>query len=123
MGREIKRVPLDFDWPLNAVWKGYLNPFRSEPCPWCEGSGYTPEAKRISDAWYGLDDRLERWSDNITQDEVQALIDADRLWHFTHTWSREHGWQRREDGYVPTAAEVNEWSRHGIGHDSINHHV
>ena len=26
MGREVKRVPLDFDWPINEVWKGYLLP-------------------------------------------------------------------------------------------------
>jgi hypothetical protein len=25
MGREVKRVPLDFDWPLKTVWKGYGN--------------------------------------------------------------------------------------------------
>lgn len=24
MGRTLKRVPLDFDWPLNKVWRGYL---------------------------------------------------------------------------------------------------
>lgn len=24
MGRQIKRVPLDFDWPLNRVWPGYM---------------------------------------------------------------------------------------------------
>lgn len=23
MGREIKRVPVDFDWPLNVIWPGY----------------------------------------------------------------------------------------------------
>lgn len=23
MGRELKRVPLDFDWPINKIWKGY----------------------------------------------------------------------------------------------------
>ena len=32
MGREIKRVPLDFDWPLDKPWKGFVNPYR-EPCP------------------------------------------------------------------------------------------
>jgi hypothetical protein len=32
MGRELKRVPLDFDWPLNKVWRGYVNPFGG-PCP------------------------------------------------------------------------------------------
>lgn len=26
MGRELKRVPLDFDWPLNERWKGYVSP-------------------------------------------------------------------------------------------------
>lgn len=32
MGRELHRVPLDFDWPLRKVWKGFANPhFR--PCP------------------------------------------------------------------------------------------
>lgn len=24
MGREIKRVPLDFDWPIEKVWPGYM---------------------------------------------------------------------------------------------------
>lgn len=32
MGRELKRVPLDFDWPLNKNWRGYLNP-HWKPCP------------------------------------------------------------------------------------------
>jgi hypothetical protein len=38
MGREVKRVPLDFDWPQNEVWKGYLQPdYRSCPNPDCDG--------------------------------------------------------------------------------------
>ena len=24
MGREVKRVPLDFDWPINKIWPGYM---------------------------------------------------------------------------------------------------
>jgi hypothetical protein len=32
MGRELRRVPLDFDWPLNKVWKGFVNP-HYKPCP------------------------------------------------------------------------------------------
>lgn len=27
MGRTLKRVPLDFDWPLNKVWYGYYTSF------------------------------------------------------------------------------------------------
>lgn len=55
MSREVKRVPLDFDWPLNKVWGGYLNPFykQSIECSDCSGSGQSPEAKRFSDQWYG----------------------------------------------------------------------
>jgi hypothetical protein len=32
MSREIRRVPLDFDWPLNKPWEGYINR-RHKPCP------------------------------------------------------------------------------------------
>lgn len=32
MGRTLKRVPLDFDWPLNKVWSGYINDCGG-PCP------------------------------------------------------------------------------------------
>jgi hypothetical protein len=35
MGRELKRVPMDFDWPMKRVWKGYINPYRGINCPWC----------------------------------------------------------------------------------------
>ena len=43
MGREIKRVPLDWDWPLNTVWEGRVLPAALEgrPCDACVGSGQT----------------------------------------------------------------------------------
>lgn len=55
MGRELKRVPLSFNWPLSKTWGGFLNPFGglSESCPVCGGSGYSPEAKLLEDQWYG----------------------------------------------------------------------
>jgi len=47
MGRELKRVPLGFAWPLNKTWAGYLNP-HGGPCPadgvTCFG-GYTAGGK------------------------------------------------------------------------------
>lgn len=54
MGREIKRVPLDFDWPLNEVWEGFLTPDRliEDPCPDCK-NGYSPRAQELFDLWYG----------------------------------------------------------------------
>lgn len=36
MARELKRVPLDFDWPLDKVWYGYLNSPCSGDCDDCK---------------------------------------------------------------------------------------
>jgi len=54
MGREVKRVPLDFSWPLRKVWSGYLMPERLhlDPCPNCE-RGYSPRAEYLHNLWYG----------------------------------------------------------------------
>lgn len=55
MGRELKRVPLDFAWPENKPWQGYLNPHyaKSHNCTECDGSGSSKEARRLKDQWYG----------------------------------------------------------------------
>lgn len=44
MGREIKRVPVDFDHPVGETWPGYLMPesLRGEPCTACHQRGATP---------------------------------------------------------------------------------
>lgn len=44
MSREVRRVPLDFDWPHNKVWDGYLMPesLKSDPCDACRSTGTTP---------------------------------------------------------------------------------
>ena len=39
MGRLLKRVPLDFDWPLNQIWKGYHHPYAMLDCKACGGRG------------------------------------------------------------------------------------
>jgi len=48
MSREVKRVALDFDWPMKKTWKGYLNPYYKE-CPKCNGSGVTTAYQRLED--------------------------------------------------------------------------
>jgi len=40
MGRQVRRVPLDFDWPLDEPWKGFINP------AWA-----SPEANDTEDDW------------------------------------------------------------------------
>lgn len=53
MGRELRRVALDFDWPQGKVWEGFINPlYVATPCPHCDG-GYSPEATRLKNRWYG----------------------------------------------------------------------
>ena len=54
MGREIKRVAADFNWPLEKVWRGYINPFyvHSHQCPDCK-NGYGEVASRYHNEWYG----------------------------------------------------------------------
>lgn len=55
MGRQIKRVPLDFSWPLHKPWSGYVYPeFEGRhDCLSCESSGYSPEALQFKREWYG----------------------------------------------------------------------
>lgn len=66
MGREIKRVPIDFDWPRDKVWQGYLMPDNLEPAPCPEGeaccNGVTPArawVAEIADLTLMLDDDLD----------------------------------------------------------------
>lgn len=54
MGRIVRRVPLDFNWPLDKVWKGFLMPDRFDEikCPDCK-NGYSEHAQNLHDLWYG----------------------------------------------------------------------
>ncbi|MDY6958003.1 MAG: hypothetical protein SVK08_02485 [Halobacteriota archaeon] len=49
MGREVKRVPMDFDWPLEQVWDGYVND-KYVACPECMGRGFEEAYERLMDA-------------------------------------------------------------------------
>lgn len=122
MGREVRRVPKNFEWPLKKVWEGYINPYYqyNKNCPFCDGSGYNPETKELSDTWYSFDDRTKEWVHSITQDEVQALLDCGRLMDFTHEII-DGKWVKKNLEHIPTAEEINEWSKKTVcGHDGIN---
>jgi hypothetical protein len=198
MSQEVKRVPVDFDWPLHQTWEGFIKPerFGETPCEACcyerepsvmdqlfpapsSGTGYSPHGQYLHDLWYGkarwnpergwLPFHPERygstllgpdtpavrrfaernvahapdfygtgepaivreaqrlcglwnamWCHHLAQPDVDALVAAGRLMDFTHTWTREDGWQKIEPPVTPAAAQVNEWSLSGMGHDSIN---
>ena len=148
MTRVIKRVPLDFEWETGKEWTGYKNPHKAHECIKCNGDGWSEEFNKLKDEWYyggvtlwkpnpfieGSRYNANSWSNNITQDDVQALLDGGRLWSFTRVpLNEEHriivrkkiedgenSWLPFDNGYVPTAKEVNEWNLKGFGHDSLN---
>jgi len=51
MGIELKRVPLNFKWPMDKPWSGYLNPYggKSHTCTACNGTGNTIASQRLDD--------------------------------------------------------------------------
>lgn len=116
MSRQIYRVPLTFDWPLGKVWPGYMLPerLREKPCPDCK-NGYSEHAEALWGLWYG------QWCHHLSQDDVDALIAAGRLWDFTHTLRPGECWQLIVPAPTVTAEQVNEWSISSPGgHDDMN---
>jgi len=106
---------------LNECVNFYFSVERaSKQCPICDGNGYHADAQRVVNTFYAHSNpEGEHWNDNITQDEVQALVNEGRLRDFTHG---------KPAGYIPTAEEVNQANRRGSrnllsGHDAINRHI
>jgi hypothetical protein len=148
MGRELKRVPLNFEWEIGKLWSGYVNPHSWHKCLKCDGMGESEESRQLNNEWYAFEDahykpnpfregtlyNATAWSNNLTQEDVDALLEADRLWDFTRVpitdkqreivkqniADGENSWLPFNNGYRPTPKEVNEWNMKGMGHDSIN---
>jgi hypothetical protein len=55
VGREVKRVPSGFNWPLGKIWKGFVNNPHRPPrkCGACKGTGSSTVARHLKDLWYG----------------------------------------------------------------------
>lgn len=132
MTRIVKRVPLDFDWPLNKKWYGYINPVPTIQCEACNGTSYNAATNQLAQQWYCHDEEPEwiavetyngqmsrynnkSWRYHLTQDEVDALIKANRI----DTRLRRFDFEK-----TLTADEVNEWAkRDPFGHDGLNQFI
>lgn len=65
--RIVKRVTLDFEWPLGETWHGYINPWPGPvPCFACGTSGFNPVTKRLFDQFCS-------WAPRLTLGEAQLL--------------------------------------------------
>ena len=54
MGRKLMRVPLDFNWPREKPWKGYVNSAgESRVCPDCDGTGESPAFRLLLGVYHG----------------------------------------------------------------------
>lgn len=101
MSRDIKRVPIDFDWPTDKVWQGYLMPakFDEDKCMDCFCTGSTPARQWIGRIGLMLDQLVE---DIDTQDQGKPM----------HPWLAE-------DTYPPTYTEHNYELRQVTRHEVI----
>jgi hypothetical protein len=131
----IRRVAINFDWPMGKIWNGFINPHRPYECSKCRGTGSSKEVRRLTNRWYyGNDDGI--WNPDqeytatqyhLTQEEVNLLVDKGRLHDFAATWNGKR-WipKQNDDGsqYYPGAAEVNEAAKKCSSlHDSINQYI
>lgn len=81
LSRSIKSVDIDFEWPLNKTWKGYVVPEELElpTCPACKGQGWSARYIELREQWhekydYQTGQRVAGKNDNLTQQEVDHLL-------------------------------------------------
>lgn len=94
MGREIKRVPLDFSHPVGEEWPGYVNEHYHE-CPVCRGRGTTAAMEYLA---------------NLTRNLV---------WHINGL----HGKDYEEIAQLTTGLCRRSPQKGLLGHDSIDEGV
>lgn len=75
--RTVKRVPPDFDWPLNKAWKGYLNQNPNPECKECGGSGSRLRIE-VDDYFNGIYIHLSALLRNVPLEVYKAITGRKR---------------------------------------------
>lgn len=109
MGREIKRVPLDFDAPRGVVWSGYLVPeCRREPP---EGEGWqvwetVSEGSPISPV-FATAEELARHLSTVGDDWTARRIAEGRMGYTSESLPRyEDALKFVQSGWAPSMAII-----------------
>lgn len=123
-----KATAIDVTNPLVDLWEAAENTDENDPvieagmpCRSCRGAGYNAPTLALYDAFHGA----TGWCHALVQDEVDTLAAAGRLWEFTHVHAPEtdERWIWKEPRVHVDAADVNQWSYVGFGHDTINQRI
>lgn len=124
MSREVRRVPTDFDWPLNTVWSGYLMPeeLREKRCGDCYGRGTTPARQWIERIGLMLDQLVEDVDRNAAGQPMHPWLENDTY----PPVDREKVLSRRgiwvEYAVVRPTADIIEFAEALVKDDELEHH-
>jgi hypothetical protein len=93
MGKQVKRVPINFDWPMNKIWWGYELP--EVVCQTCAGMGSSvqlliPDLIKKGEIQH-IHDR-ERCTTCYGKGRLRPIIEIPagtgyQLWDTAHNWS------------------------------------
>ncbi|MGH3924413.1 MAG: hypothetical protein ACRDTT_16385 [Pseudonocardiaceae bacterium] len=118
MGRDVKRVHLDFDWPRGEVWEGYLTPdrFHESPCP---AGPACLRGETAARAWVAQVTRL-----SLMLDDDRAAQERGRPMHpyfdsFPKPW-RTGGVPRPSPDIAEFGAGLAGRESGSLGHDSLD---
>jgi hypothetical protein len=93
MGKQVKRVPTNFDWPLNKIWWGYELP--EVICKTCAGMGRLVQLLTLDLIEKGKIQQIhdpERCPTCDGKGRIRPIIEIPRgtgyqLWDTAHNWS------------------------------------
>lgn len=117
MGREIRRVPMDFAFPINETWTGFLHPdeLRGDICSACLGKGTTPAYEWVmsiglllEDVAHDLGDQLRGKPSHPYLSEIpHHPYDVGEYSHKTRTYVRQgRGMLRPSKDLLPLVAKL-----------------
>jgi hypothetical protein len=93
MGKQVKRVPINFDWPLNKIWWGYELP--EVVCQTCAGTGSSVQLLTPDLIQKGEIRHIHNRDRCLTCDgkgRIRPIIEIPtgtgyQLWDTAHNWS------------------------------------